>query len=35
MSLQAPSKITDNKKRFDNFADGKVFTGKKTKCKWK
>ena len=30
MSLQAPSKITDNKKRFDNFADGKVFTGKKS-----
>ena len=30
MSLQAPSKITDNKKRFDYFSDGKVFTGKKT-----
>ena len=29
MSLQAPSKITDNKKRFDNFNDGKIFTGKK------
>ena len=30
MSLQAPSKITDNKKRFDNFTDGKIFTGKKS-----
>ena len=30
MSLQAPSKITDNKKRFDNFTDDKVFTGKKS-----
>ena len=30
MSLQAPSKITDNKNRFDNFTDGKIFTGKKS-----
>ncbi len=30
MALNAPTKIEDKEKRFDNFSDGKVFTGKKT-----